>query len=542
MRAPEEDQPAATVDDALAALGRTPCPAVPSAFLAEIVAACSGEPVEVGEVLVPAAAVAADWFVAVSPDRLAAFLVPVDPVEVALEPSAQREAPAVSAAEPAPETGADAAAEPEPEPEPTPQPIHFADISSALTAAGVIQGVLSDVLTSFDPSRLLETIECIARGMPAVEGRSGIVRVAIADREDHAPVTRDDGTVDHHATLAARFVPAGTVIATREPAVEGLPGVDVYGQSVAPRSIVDPALEPLAGQNTALQGNSLVATNPGRPVRNGERIDLLPSYEVPGDLNYAVGSIEFEGDVTIRGDVKAGFSVLATGSVIVGGLIEHAVIRAGHDITALGVIGDHDHDNLEGAAPVPPTLEAGGDIEVQYLHAVVVQAGGEIRVNREIVNCSVRAARVTTSSRARIVGGHVTADTESPLDRSAPSAARPPSSTSTPTGRRTPSSSVPPRVCMLASGSTSAAPSSISRTICPPRPSGSLAANWFASIHSPPSRTSSLSPRRPGGTPRSTELPRSNGPRPDPTAPAYWRGVSRQCRPGKSRPECAHPR
>ena len=46
----------------------------------------------------------------------------------------------------------------------------------------------------------------------------------------------------------------------------------------------DQSLESLAGQNTEVRGNELVATSPGRPTERGPRIDVLPVFAVEGDL------------------------------------------------------------------------------------------------------------------------------------------------------------------------------------------------------------------------------------------------------------------
>lgn len=381
VRPAQGDDPPASVDQAVAALRRGPFAAVSHQRVAEIVNAQTGDPVLVGEVPVPPDVTG--WFVVVSPDVLAAYLVPAPP--------AKSDDPDVAL---------------------LPRLLSSAKISKQLKEFEVNRGVLDDVVASFDPPRVLETIECVALGQPPVEGRDAVVEVLIDDQEDHHPVTREDGSVDHHANVAARFVEGGAVIATREPPGPGTAGVDVSGRPVEPHPVVDHLLDGLVGQNTEIEGDQLIATAPGRPVRNGERIDLLHSYEVAGDLNYAVGNIEFDGDVTVRGDVKPGFSIVATGSVVIGGVLEHSSIKAGGDISVQGVIGEYQADGWMEDAEHTTMLEAGGDVHAQYLHAVTVRAAGEVRVNREIVNCAVRAGRVETAPGARIVGGEVVAETD----------------------------------------------------------------------------------------------------------------------------------
>ena len=397
VRPPRGDQPAATPEEAATALRRGPFSAVSPQTVADVVAAQSGEPALIGEVPVPADA--AGWFVVISPDALAAYLVPAPTSVVADDaeaaPSAEESADEDSVAGPAqPPASSDA-------------------IAKRLRELEVKRGVIDEVVAAFDPPRVVEAIECVALGQPPVGGRNAIIEILVAGgEEEHAPVTRDDGTVDHHATLVSRFVEQGAVIATRVPPVEGTPGIDVSGKPIDPRAVTDQSLDALAGQHTEVQGDQLVTINPGRPTRNGERFDVLPSYEVPGDLNYAVGNIEFEGDVLVRGDVKPGFSIDATGSVVVGVVLEQATIRAGGDVSVQGVIGSHEAGVAGDAEDGGAAITAGGDIDAQYLHTISVRAEGEVRVNREIVNCTVRASRVLTPPSGRIVGGDVTADFE----------------------------------------------------------------------------------------------------------------------------------
>ena len=155
------------------------------------------------------------------------------------------------------------------------------------------------------------------------------------------------------------------------------------------------------GRNTEIQGENLVATTSGRALLNGDRIDVVPVYEVPRDLDYSVGNIEFGGDVMVRGDVKPGFSIVAEGSVVVQGMTERASIRAEGDITLMGVSGGGDTE-----------IECGGNLAARYLQAVIAKVAGDLKVNSEIINCDIRARRVVTSPAGRIVGGTVTAETE----------------------------------------------------------------------------------------------------------------------------------
>ena len=238
VRAPDGDQPASTEEDAVAVLRRGPFASVPHVKISSIVTAHSGDPVRVGEVPIPPDT--ADWFVVTSPDALAVYLVPAPPAKPEIE---------VGGPEVKPET----------------VPISSEAIAQGLSDFGVTSGVLDDVVASFDPPRLLQTIECVARGVPTIEGSDATIEDGI-NEEHHGPVMREDGNVDHHATLVSRFVEEGAVIAMRVPPVEGTAGLDVLGKPLEPRAVTDRLLDGMVGQNTDLQGDYLLASSPGRPV------------------------------------------------------------------------------------------------------------------------------------------------------------------------------------------------------------------------------------------------------------------------------------
>ena len=406
VRPPSGDEAPATVDEALAVLKRSPLTRVERSPVESAIAEQSGTAAAVGEVTVPAEA--EGWFIAASPDRLAAYLVPVPPppppddTEDTPADTVEDESVATPASEDDDATQADTT-------------IESSAIDRKRRELGITSGMLQEVVDGFDPARELTNICCVARGRSPVEGRNGVITWLLDSGEEHAPVDREDGSVDHHSMPVKRFVEEGEPLARRTAPVIGTDGEDIFGETIEARAVRDPAIEEIAGENTEVRGDELVAKISGLPRAIGEKINVLLIYEVSGDLDYSVGNIEFAGDVVVGGDMKPGFAIVATGSVTIRGMTERATIRAGGDITVQGVVGAREsagaHEDGEHGDETHE-LEAGGDLTAQYLNGVAAKAGGEIQVNREIVNCTLTATRVTTSSNGRIVGGEVTASTE----------------------------------------------------------------------------------------------------------------------------------
>ncbi|MBM3140901.1 MAG: DUF342 domain-containing protein [Chloroflexi bacterium] len=216
------------------------------------------------------------------------------------------------------------------------------------------------------------------------------------------PRQREDGSMDYHSVLADRSVAEGARLVSRRAPVPGTAGRDVLGRPIDAPPGKDVELPSLSGLNTAVRVGALVATAAGRPiVGKSGRVEVLPVFEVAGDLGYSVGNIDFAGDVVIHGDVKPDFTIAATGSVVVHGLVEGASISAKRDLSVAGAAGEHGCH-----------FEVGGNLVAQYLHGSSAKVGGEVTVAREIVNCTLTADRVDTGNRGRIVGGSVTAKRE----------------------------------------------------------------------------------------------------------------------------------
>ena len=463
-----------TVDEVAAALESTPLDTFARELVETAIEGQAGEPVGVGEVEAPPGATDG-WFVKLSPDRLAAYAVPA--------PLPESETPAPSdasnAAAPPPEGEAREERDQTVNPA-TPDEDQAADglvsadvLRDRLEAAGVTSGIIEDVLQDFDPPRPLLDIRCVARGEAPTIGHNARISFAFDRDPQFNPVRRQDGSFDYHATAIERFVEAGAVLATRQPPVPGMPGRDVLGRELGPPNVHDEPLSALAGRGTEVQGETLIATEAGRPSLTGNRVEVSPVYEVAGDLDYSVGNIEFSDDVVVRGDVRPGFSIVAGGSVVVHGVTESACIKAERDITLAGVVGGHE-----------TALEAGGDLMAQYLHNAAATATGTLKVAKEIVNCTIDAERVSTPPSGRVVGGSLSVRVEVDVGTlGSVKAVRPRGSLSCRPPARRSCARVKP--CTRAYVWSSARPAARSRTTCLAPRSGTSSAGSSACAQPP---------------------------------------------------------
>lgn len=244
--------------------------------------------------------------------------------------------------------------------------------------------------------------EIIAVATPPEHGRDGFVEW----RPGFDPGSAGDGTVapdpesgkiDYYARRSFIRVRREDHIATIVPPTDGVDGRDVCGRTLAAAPgkqltiTTDASLERLGD-------GRLIAQIDGQLAYDGRRLSVNPVLEVRGTVDFSTGNIDFEGDVVIRRDVRDKFTVRATRSVSVDGLVDASHISCGGSLTARrGIAG-----RGEG------TVEICGDAQVGYLDEVSGHIGGNLICAREIMRCRLFVAGDLLSDRGSLIGGCVT--------------------------------------------------------------------------------------------------------------------------------------
>jgi uncharacterized protein (DUF342 family) len=143
-------------------------------------------------------------------------------------------------------------------------------------------------------------------------------------------------------------------------------------------------------ENTvALQPTSEILVKPQLPVFTE------PPLEIRGDLTPSKGSINYDGDVIIRGSVAKGLRVVAAGSITVGGDLDAAMLEAGNTITVSG-----------GILGIARTKFGG--ITCEYAQGAYIESGRQITVLGNVLHCTLIGGTMIDVGDS-IVGGTTTA-------------------------------------------------------------------------------------------------------------------------------------
>ncbi len=267
------------------------------------------------------------------------------------------------------------------------------------TRAKELVGVIREACAAGAESAVARLPErfVIAQGQLPVEGEDGRVELVPELAQATAPAD-EEGQVDYFAASAIVPSQRGQDRPTGAGAW-GTPGVDVFGRPRAPRKPKGNPVKLGAGVkcDPADEG-ALVAVTAGRLELDGGRVRISEVLAVPGDVDFSTGSIESCVNVHIAGTVRAKFKVKTTASLAVDRVIEAAEGAVGGDVLVRGGIFGAERTGH---------VRAGGSVTAKLLNEVVLEAGGDVRFGKEILNACVRTRGHLIGERGTVIGGDV---------------------------------------------------------------------------------------------------------------------------------------
>lgn len=276
------------------------------------------------------------------------------------------------------------------------QKYRLEDVQAALAASGVKNGVDKEELLSMVNDGIYNRSVAVATGKVPQDGKDGYFEYLFKSQLDGKPRINEDGSVSYAIQLF-EMVTEGQVIAKYHPAVQGIDGYTVKDTPL--RAKIGREQPPLRGRGFVCQedGVTYVASITGKIDMINDKINILPVYEVSGDVDSNTGDIEFRGDVIIHGSVDD-IQIRATGTVTVGGVVQGASIYANKEIVLTGgVLGNG-----------KSVIDAKGSISAKFFEFATVRCKGDITADiflNSNVYCEGKA--FVMSKKGAIVGGSV---------------------------------------------------------------------------------------------------------------------------------------
>ncbi len=274
----------------------------------------------------------------------------------------------------------------------------ISDILDILQSNGISFGIKEDKVQDIVERQIYNQEILVAEGQMPEDGIDGYYDYKFDMNFSKKPKVRPDGSVDYWSIKMVEIVTEGQVIAEYHKAIQGKDGMDLKGKTILAKRGRD--LVPLRGKGfeRSEDGNTYTSQIDGKIDMNGDRIVILPVYEINGDADLSVGNIDFRGDVIIHGSICSGLIVKATGSVTVDGIVEGASIEAGKDIVL--------RSGVMGASRA--NINSKGNISAKFFEYTRVHANGTIQAD-VFLNCQVSCGEsiILNGKKASIIGGEV---------------------------------------------------------------------------------------------------------------------------------------
>ncbi len=275
------------------------------------------------------------------------------------------------------------------------------EILNAINEKNIRYGIKADTIKELAYDKIYGEDYLIAEGKPPVPGVDGYYQFHFdVERKSGKPEILEDGTVDFRKLHLFETTVKGEKLITIIPPQNGEEGTSVYGDPISFKP-PKPANVCARGKNAILspEGDYIYADCNGQIIYQDKKIDVSPVFNVEGNVDSTTGNIDFNGTVTIRGNVMTGFTVSALGNIDILGIVEGAtIISEGNILIGSGV---------QGAKKA--VIKASGNVQAKYLANCTLTCGGDLSCESILhsdVKCSGTIELIGKSGN--VVGGSIT--------------------------------------------------------------------------------------------------------------------------------------
>ena len=278
--------------------------------------------------------------------------------------------------------------------------LSFEELKTEIKNAGIVFGINDSLLMELTESGTVLMIFALAQGKPVRDGVDGNV-IELYPREKKISFeANENNMVDYKNLNWLQTIHGGDPICTIVPPIPGEDGVNIRGVVQKAREAKTPKV--LGGINTAEneEHTALIASCDGQLVFSGGTFKVEQMIKIDADVDNSIGNLDVIGSITVYGNVFDGFTLKATGDIIVKGTIEGATLIAGGNIQIFqGINGSY-----------KGRLEAGNNVTSRYLENCHVKAGGTVKSD-SILNSTVISSDkvVVISGKGIIIGSAIVA-------------------------------------------------------------------------------------------------------------------------------------
>ncbi len=240
----------------------------------------------------------------------------------------------------------------------------------------------------------------IARGQAVGQSIDAYLRYEI-EIGPIAGTILENGSIDFRERRIMVGVNSGQIIATKVPAVQGPPGINVYGEETPAPEGKDFKVEVLNDAIFSKETLKVTATKDGvLSIVNNNTIKVCSHQIIYGDIDYKTGNIESMNCVTIRGSVQPGFRVTVSGDVeITGSVMSTTIHSLGNLVVKGGITGKNS------------LLDVKGDADINFIEQGTLKCGGIAVIRKQSYYSDITAGgNIRFHQASKIIGGNIVAE------------------------------------------------------------------------------------------------------------------------------------
>ncbi|MGN0437521.1 MAG: DUF342 domain-containing protein [Lachnospiraceae bacterium] len=277
------------------------------------------------------------------------------------------------------------------------QQLSVDDLVEILGSRNVKTGIDRDALTRMIEHNIYEIFVEVAKGKAPVKGKDGYFIFHVSQPEEQkGPKILEDGSVEYVHTTEYTIVEEGDLLAEYVHATGGEYGYTIDNAMRTPMRGKE--LPCIKGKGFRIEDDKYYSVAHGRIDFTETSIHITNLLEVSGDVDISYGHIQFDGDVYIRGDVKSGMMVRASGNIDIKGHVGNCYIEAGKNLTL--------NNGMQGK--FSGKLKAGGDITCKFFENSQAEAGGNITLKNSMNSkISAEGKVLVEGKEAVVLGGSV---------------------------------------------------------------------------------------------------------------------------------------
>ena len=273
--------------------------------------------------------------------------------------------------------------------------LNNSSVVEVLKEHNVTKGIIKDNLVNIVQQSLVikggKSISTeIAKGKHSVNGENGYIKYLVGDPVDRIlrPKRLENGKVDMRELGYLVVVKEGRKLARLIPPTDGKEGFNVIGDIVEATRGDASSIEEAEGSSFLDENkNIIVSTTDGMPKHLDNSVAVHKVLEIE-NIDVGTGNIRFDGSIYVKGNVCEGMELSASEDIVIGGIVESAMITSGGNISiAQGVIGKKVLENDENENST--MLQAEGDINAQFVQYTDIYAKNNIKITQYISHSQI---------------------------------------------------------------------------------------------------------------------------------------------------------